>query len=236
MKNFSGFPASMQCTPVPDLFINMLMPDMGIHELKCMICIFQAIYTKKGTLRYVGLSELTANTSLLSSMQDASKSAADMLEESIATAVKRGAIIKVEVMKEGSSEYLFFLNTQSDRHAVESIYSGKLKLPQIEIAKPMAIVPIRQKDIFSLYEENIGLITPMIAEELNDALTQYSEEWLRDALSEAVYANKRNWRYISRILERWLSEGKRDGTYRQNTSQKDPDKYIRGSYGHLIQR
>ena len=31
MKKFSGFPARMEFTPVPNLFINSLMPQIGDH-------------------------------------------------------------------------------------------------------------------------------------------------------------------------------------------------------------
>jgi DnaD/phage-associated family protein len=225
----------MQFTPVPNLFMNILMPEMESHELKCMLYIFQTLYTKKGSPRYVSLSELMSNASLISSMQNANEAASKVLLDSLTVAVKRGMIVHVEVTKEDCDEHLYFLNTQENRQAVEHIHNGKLKLPNIEAIKPV-FLPADQKDIFCIYEENIGLLTPMVAEELKDALMQYSEEWIRDAIREAVYANKRNWRYISRILERWLSEGKKNGTNRQNISQEDPDKYIRGSYGHLIQR
>jgi DnaD/phage-associated family protein len=62
--------------------------------------------------------------------------------------------------------------------------------------------------VFVLYEENVGSITPLIAEELKEADEQYPHEWLVDAFREAAELNKRNWRYIRRILERWQTEGR----------------------------
>ena len=91
-------------------------------------------------------------------------------------------------------------------------------------------------NIFSLYEQNIGIITPMIAEELREAEKLYPEEWVKNAFKEAVMLNKRSWRYISRILEHWASEGKKGGKYRRSFEKVDPDKYIKGKYGHLVQR
>jgi hypothetical protein len=76
----------------------------------------------------------------------------------------------------------------------------------------------------------------MLAEELKDAIQNYPEEWIRDAVREAVKANKRNWRYIGRILERWTSEGKKDGTHKPDYEEKDPDRFIKGRYGHLVRR
>jgi len=73
---------------------------------------------------------------------------------------------------------------------------------------PGRIIPERQGSVFQLYEENIGPITPLIAEELKEAEELYPYEWLEEALREAALLNKRSWRYASRILERWATEGR----------------------------
>ena len=66
---------------------------------------------------------------------------------------------------------------------------------------------------------------------------QYPETWIGDAIKEAVSLNKRNWRYIARILEHWTTEGRDDGTHRGNLKKNtDPDKFIKGRYGHMVQR
>ena len=79
------------------------------------------------------------------------------------------------------------------------------------------------------------MLTPMIAEELREAEKLYPENWIRDAVKEAVSLNKRSWRYIARILERWSAEGKSDGTH-QRYSKTDPDRYVKQRYGHVVQR
>lgn len=69
-------------------------------------------------------------------------------------------------------------------------------------------VQIERPNIFVLYEQNIGLLTPMIASQLEDAADHYPAEWVEAAFSEAVQRNKRNWKYISAILRRWETEGR----------------------------
>jgi DnaD/phage-associated family protein len=91
-------------------------------------------------------------------------------------------------------------------------------------------------NIFVLYEQNIGIITPLIAEELKEAERLYPPQWIEEAFKEAVTLNKRSWRYIARILERWASEGKDSGEYKRDIKKDDPDKYIKGKYGHLVKR
>jgi DnaD/phage-associated family protein len=91
-------------------------------------------------------------------------------------------------------------------------------------------------NIFVLYEQNIGMITPMIAEELKEAEKLYPPQWIEEACKEAVTLNKRSWKYIARILERWASEGKDSGEHRRSIKKVDPDKYIKGRYGHMVRR
>ncbi|MFC1911498.1 DnaD domain-containing protein [Chloroflexota bacterium] len=91
-------------------------------------------------------------------------------------------------------------------------------------------------NIFTLYEQNIGIITPMIAEELKEATKIYPPQWIEEAFKIAATLNKRSWKYIARILERWASEGKDSGEYKRDIKKDDPDKYIKGKYGHLVQR
>ena len=69
MKQFDGFPARMQFTPVPNLFFSSLLPQIdNIAELKLTLHIFRAIYSKKGYLRYVTYSEMLNDKSLTSDL------------------------------------------------------------------------------------------------------------------------------------------------------------------------
>jgi DnaD/phage-associated family protein len=63
------------------------------------------------------------------------------------------------------------------------------------------------RSIYALYEENIGQLTPLVADELKEAEELYPQEWLRPAFETAAALNKRSWRYVARILERWAVEG-----------------------------
>jgi DNA replication protein len=69
-------------------------------------------------------------------------------------------------------------------------------------------VQVERPNIFVLYEQNIGLLSPLIADHLKDAADQYPQEWIEAAFREAVQHNKRNWSYISAILRRWETEGR----------------------------
>lgn len=63
-------------------------------------------------------------------------------------------------------------------------------------------------NIFTWYESNIGVITPIMADILKEAEKQYPEEWIKEALQVAVNQNVRKWSYVSKVLDRWQREGK----------------------------
>lgn len=87
-------------------------------------------------------------------------------------------------------------------------------------AKPLAL-PSRP-NLFKLYEQNIGPLTPYTAELLKDASQTYSEDWIEDAIKEAIHYNVRSWRYIQAILYNWQEKGRR----RSNEEDKrDPESF-----------
>jgi DnaD/phage-associated family protein len=86
-----------------------------------------------------------------------------------------------------------------------------------------------------LYEQNIGPLTPLLAEQLQDAEKNYPAPWIEDAFKEAAELNKRSWRYVQRILERWSTEGKGDETARRGDDRKDRRRFIEGEYADIIE-
>lgn len=62
-------------------------------------------------------------------------------------------------------------------------------------------------NVFSEYQNNIGLITPVIADRLKDAERDYSGQWIKRAIEIAVERNARRWNYIDAILKRWAVDG-----------------------------
>ncbi len=237
MKSFNGFPAKMAFTPIPKLFLNQLMPQIGdITELKTTLHIMETLYHKKGYPRFVAFSELLGNSGLMSSLKEASEPAEEALHSALKMATKRGTILHMAIEQDGKPEDIYFLNTEADRQAVAKLQKGELKLPGPKSRIKTPTITEELPNIFALYEENIGMLTPMIAEELKEAEKLYPETWIRDAIRIAVKQNKRKWDYISAILERWSIEGRSDGTYRRDSKKDDPNKYIRQKYGHMVQR
>ncbi len=238
IEQFKGFPAKMQFTPLPNFFFSTLLPQISdITELKTTLHILGTLYHKRGYPRFITFTELLTNKSLMSSFKEATEPPDKVLHNALDMATRRGTILHIELDRDGISEDIYLLNTESNRQTVTKIQNSELSLSGLK-AKGQTYTELEElPDIFTLYEQNIGMLTPIIAEELSEAEKLYPVNWIRDAIKEAVALNKRNWRYIAAILERWAAEGRSDGTYRRDSAKKeDPDKYIKGKYGHIVRR
>ncbi len=237
MRKFSGFPARMEFTPVPNLFINNLVPQISdITELKVTLHLLAALYRKRGYPRFITYDELLGNASLMTSLKQEGEPTA-VLRQGLDMAIERGTFLQVILNREDRPEEVYFLNSEADRQVVTRIQNGEFALAGLKATRPATETNLEeQPNIFALYEENVGMLTPMIAEELREAEKLYPEGWIKDAIGEAVNLNKRSWRYIARILERWASEGRGTDKSGRETKKADADKYSKQKYGHLFQR
>ena len=237
MKRFDGFPARTEFTPLPSAFFSSILPQISdIAELKTTLHIMAILYRKKGYPRFVTLGELLGNASLMTGLKGADELPDEVLQSALKTAVERGTILHVSLNGEDGSEDIYFLNDEPGRQAVIKIESGELKLGGLRVDRTLYVEAEEPSDIFALYEQNIHMLTPMIADELKEAEKIYPHNWIADAIKEAVTQNKRKWSYISAILESWAAEGKTNGAYQRHPKKTDPDKYVKGKYGHMVRR
>jgi DnaD/phage-associated family protein len=200
MKIFSGFPAGkLEVTPLPNLFFSELLPTIDdLAELKVTLHLFWLLAHRKTP--YVRASELRADRTLLQSLNTANVT----LEDALARAVARGTVLRYD----HADDPLYFLNTERGRRALEKI--ERENPPRANLV-PEPVTPQERPNIFALYEQNIGLLTPLIVEELKEAEREYPSDWIAEAIRLAVEHNKRNWRYARAILERWKTEGRDAG-------------------------
>jgi DnaD/phage-associated family protein len=237
MKPFEGFPLKMEFTPLPSIFFSQLLPYIDdVAELKTTLHILATLYRKEGYPRFVSFKELADNSDLMASLRSETETAGETLHRALKMAVERGGILHLELERDGQMQDIYLLNNQAERQTARKIAHGELELKGLKPMNRNQAQPKETPNIFTVYEENIGMLTPMIADELKEADKLYPNTWIVEAIREAVSLNKRNWRYITRILENWQTEGKSHGTHRRQSKKEDPDKFIKGRYGHMVQR
>ncbi len=210
---FPGFPEGrLEATVIPSLFFVELLGHFDdLAELKVVLYLFWRLGKRRASPRFLTRRELEADPVVRRGLANLGPSA---LPVALDRLVRRGVLLRRTMELNGQRDECYFLNTASSRKAVRDLESGRLDLGQV-------VIPDNPPDrgarpnIFDLYEQNIGLLTPLLADELRAAERLYPGEWIEDAFREAVSYNRRSWRYVQRILERWATEGKDDGAARR---------------------
>lgn len=239
LHGFVGFPdQDMLAVVVPDLFFVDLLPQIDdLAELKLTVYFFWLLNEQDGPLRFVRGDDLRCDETLLNGLglESDLRSPLDVLNDALERAVARNTLIRMEVdsgppgegknsggrgrqRKGGTSsadgqssvEDWYFLNTAKGRQSVAAIRQGRL-------AELRGVVPeearlhVERPNIFVLYEQNFGLMTAMIADQLRDMEKSYPPDWISEAMEISLLNNKRHLNYIRGILRRWETEGKDEG-------------------------
>jgi DnaD/phage-associated family protein len=240
MARFSGFrAANARLFSLPAAFVDDLLPLIDhLGELQVTLYCLYAVQQREGRFRYLLRSDMAASPALLSALTLACPDtpAQDALDDALDRAVGRGSLLIAQVALNGESDgaptTLYFVNGPAGRAAVEQIARGGWQ-PATD-GRPVDILPERPT-IYRLYEENIGPLTPMIADSLKDAEHEFSAEWVADAIRVAVDNNARSWRYIQSVLERWRKEGRLPHETASGPDAADGQRFVRGKYAGFIE-
>ncbi len=223
MTGFKGFGdgKSLAISIPAGFFKNVLPAIPDANELKLLLCIFRLLPDRQDQYRFFFLDDLMDDDAVKAAFPDGIELIEDLLEK-----ICRDNIL-LHVVYEGSK--LYFLNTPQANAALRAIQKGVWSPG--EGGRINATLDARP-NIFALYEMNIGPLTPILAETLEDAEKEYPPEWLEDAVKIAVKKNVRNWQYIEAILRSWKEKGRSDEDQRNH--QEDTRKYIEGDLADYI--
>lgn len=222
ITRFEGFPPGKPRTfTLPAALITDLIPLIDdAAELKVILFTFWAIQQREGQYRYVRATDYALDAPLIAGLRavDPNTLPDVTLARALNQAVERGALLRAEVSLDGEKETLYFVNAEPGRAAVAQIEAGSWQPGMAE--QPVEILPERP-NVFRLYEENIGALTPLIADALKDAEREYPAGWVEQAIRTAVENNARSWRYIQAVLKRREQEGNFSGTAQKSAEQHD---------------
>jgi DNA replication protein len=227
MKRFSGFKMedSQQKNYLPDEFFSDLIYAIdNIYELKVTIYMLGQIARSENKVKYILQDQLRADKRLLESLGQTSQEALINLNEGLNLTLERNTFIQGQFQRDKKSTIIYFPNSPRGEAALKALQSGSWQ--------PGQDLPIMQSDrpnIFSLYEANIGPLTPMIADLLQEAEQTYPVYWIEQAMKIAVENNVRRWRYVEAILASWKERG-RDEKDRRD-AQEDGQRFLDDEYG-----
>jgi DnaD/phage-associated family protein len=226
MPAFPGFPPGPNpYTPLPDAFFTSIAPEIeDANELKVTLHLFWLFYQKSGAPRCASDRELLADPLLRRALRRRGdpRPFEERLRAALEAARARGVLLRARVRVDDEIVTWYFFNTERSRAAVAGLLQGATS-PEIlldlegpiagattddEVGARRLTIEVERPNIFTLYEQNIGLLAPLVAEELRDAGERYPWDWIEDAFREAAQQNKRKWSYIRAILKRWETDGK----------------------------
>jgi DNA replication protein len=227
MAPFTGFPTGkVRLTPVPAQFFTELLPQIDhLGELKVTLYAFWFLDRLEASVRYIAHADFAGDEALMRGLKQ------DDLPGCLERAVQRGTLLRVVVRGAELDNALYFLNTPRGRAAVDAIQNGTWR-PDLTDHPPVSL-DVERPNIFRLYEENIGPLTPLVSDMLREAEQMYRQDWIEEAIRIAVQNNVRRWKYVEAILRSWQEEG-RDGTNRRD-SEKDRRRYIEGEFADFIE-
>ena len=250
---FVGFPdTKMKPVIVPDLFFSDLLPQIeDLGELKLTLHCFWLLNEQATTAKFLRGDDLRGDQILLRSLHLNSnlRTPQQALEDALERAVARNTLLKLEIESDtggdsgGKGEQAsvkvddwYFINTPKGRQTLALVREGRLGDLQAAIPDE-ARLKVNRPNIFVLYEQNIGMMTPLIADQLRDLEKSYPPDWIDEAFVLAVASNKRRLRYIQAILKRWETEGKDEraaASTGRDTEEERRRKYIPDEYSDII--
>lgn len=218
---FPGFPAVARATAIPNLFFTAVLPRLrSPAALLAFLWVARCSQERRGAPAFVPVRELASDEAVRASFARLAGSA-DRLDDGLRECLELGLLLAAELDTPQGRERCYGLNTPQNRRALAGAGTA------VVASAPAAAAP--RPDIFRLYEEHIGTITPIVAERLLEAAERYPQAWIEDAFREAALRNVRNWRYIERILERWAEEGRAHEAAARDSFEARRRRYLGGA-------
>ena len=196
-----GFPLSddYAVTRVPNAVLGRVLA--GIEDLDVVKLVLRAVWLLErgsGYPRSILGEQLKADRVLSVVFENESD-----FEAALDQAVVRGVLARVSI---GGIDRLM-LNTESARR-VSSDVTGSVT-DEDEEGNGWDIPASRSAgaNAFRAYEENIGVLSPMIRESILSSLEDFTDEEITQAIRIAVENESRSWSFVAGVLRRWAREG-----------------------------
>ncbi len=225
------FPRGYRSTPVPnpllaDLLVKITDPD----ELRLTLRAVWALHQERAFPPSLTMPELASDRTVAAMLGAAAEDLENRVSALLNKAAERGTLLKIPV-RDGQDRY--YLNTEPVRRALarQGIAPEETReaagaetefetWPDLEAAAEPSLAVVA-------YEENIGQITPLVAEKIRDAIDDHSELAVIDAIRTAAARDTRNWNYIAALLRRPQREQAEHGEPGGHPQKVRSDDFIR---------
>ena len=202
VRPLDGFPLAddYAVTRVPNAVLGRVLA--GVEDVDVIKLIFRAVWLlerQSGYPRMISVEQLRADRVLSVVFGDASA-----FDRALVYAVECGVLVRVSI--DGVERLM--LNTESARRvSLEAAEVGVNGESDEEDGWDTPAVRSVGANAFRAYEENIGVLSPMIRESILSSLEDFTDEEITEAIRIAVENESRSWSFVAGVLRRWAREG-----------------------------
>ena len=192
--------------PVPAQLFTEILPRLhNESQLRATLYTWYAIMSKGSGQRYVYLSQLLTDPVLLSWFTHLGGK--NGIQRGLDQSCREGIFLQLQI---GEDDKILAPNDESGARLITDMKSESVahhnqsrdSSPETNYERTVV------SNVVEKYENEIGMLTPVIADMIAIAEQMYPTTWILEALDIAAQSNARSWKYVTAILARWKNEGK----------------------------
>ena len=207
-----GFPLpdDFATTRVPNAVLGRVMSTIeDSDEIKLILRALWLLDHQRGYPRYITHDDLRRDRVLSVAIPNQSD-----FDRTLKSAIERGIFVEASI----NNNICLMFNTESARRASIEVSSTTDNLNKDNDGWETPSASTSPADAFRAYEENIGILSPMIRQSILATLEDFTDEDITRAIRIAVENESRSWSFVAGVLRRWARDGipheRTDGTAR----------------------
>ena len=200
------FKTGQKMIPFPVQLFTEILPRLhNESQLRATLYTWYAIMSKGSGQRYFYLSQLLTDPVLLSWFTHLGGK--NGIQRGLDQSCREGIFLQLQI---GEDDKILAPNDESGARLITDMKSESVahhnqsrdSSPETNYERTVV------SNVVEKYENEIGMLTPVIADMIAIAEQMYPTTWILEALDIAAQSNARSWKYVAAILARWKNEGK----------------------------
>lgn len=218
---------------IPAVWFDEWLMTAGTREEALVLAACGQLFREEDGVRLVDEVELLTNSRLLEVIESTgSQTATSRIIRALNRSVRRGALVRMWVGEEGAQRTRYVMPAGGSTSTARS--PRRADSAEVDGAETVRRYDATAPSVFRAYEDAVGMLTPLVADQIQQALQRHPAEQVLDAIREAVRTNRRNWRYIQHVLQNWSGpdgdrvsdiEVNHETNQRRDQERLDPDQY-----------
>ena len=200
-QSIKGFPLpdDFAATRIPNAVLGRVLASIDdADEIKLILRAIWLLEHERGYPRYITRDDLQRDRVLSVAIADQSD-----FDRILKSAIELGVFVEVSI----NNNICLMFNTESARRATIEVAPLADILNKYDNSWDTPAVSTTTTDAFRAYEENIGLLSPMIRQSILAALEDFTDEDISRAVRIAVENESRSWSFVAGVLRRWARDG-----------------------------